>query len=237
MSTAKALERLRTGLGDGTYGAGSRLPPERELAVLLGVGRSTLRKALANLSDEGRLHRRIGRGTFVADASPSRIEASLVLDPPPSPADIMEVRRMVEPAIAGAAALRATVPEIERLRGLVEECAVVTEWREWEHVDSAFHTAIAAASRNSLLVGILDAMNVMRRQEDWRSLRGASLTTRKQVTYTRQHRAVLSAIIARDAARAMAAMRTHLDTVQETLIAGSSDAAVDEFPRQAANGR
>ncbi|MFQ5623538.1 MAG: FadR/GntR family transcriptional regulator [Paracoccaceae bacterium] len=221
-ATERTLKKLRMALADGTYHPGSRMPPERDLAGALGVGRSTLRKALASLEDEGRVRRRVGHGTFAAEALPGRIEAPLTMDPPPSPADVMEARRMIEPAIVGAAALRATAPEIDRLRDLVEEGAAAGEWRAWERSDSAFHRTIASASRNSLLVGFLDVMNVIRRQEDWRRLRGASLTDRRQALYTSQHRAILSAIITRDAPAAVAAMHSHLDTVRRTMIADAN---------------
>ena len=56
---------LRSALDAGEYGVGERLPPERELATLYGCSLITVRRALDELSREGRLERRQGSGTFV----------------------------------------------------------------------------------------------------------------------------------------------------------------------------
>ncbi|GHJ47234.1 GntR family transcriptional regulator [Catellatospora sp. TT07R-123] len=49
-----------------TLGVGAPLPPERDLAARYGVGRSTVRQAISELTIEGRLSAQQGRGTFVA---------------------------------------------------------------------------------------------------------------------------------------------------------------------------
>ena len=56
---------LRSALDAGEYAVGERLPPERDLARLYGCSLITVRRALDELSREGRLQRRQGRGTFV----------------------------------------------------------------------------------------------------------------------------------------------------------------------------
>ena len=56
---------LRSALDAGEFRVGERLPPERELARMYGCSLITIRRALDELSREGRLQRRQGRGTFV----------------------------------------------------------------------------------------------------------------------------------------------------------------------------
>mgnify|MGYP001241600033 CR=1 FL=1 len=53
-------------IADGTVTPGDRLPPERDLAVRLGVSRMTVRQAFDALSRRGLVERGVGRGTFVA---------------------------------------------------------------------------------------------------------------------------------------------------------------------------
>src|SRR6187551_4050980 len=59
-------KQLLQHLADGNYTPGTRLPPERQLAASLGVGRSTMREALAALDVLGLLDVRQGSGTYLA---------------------------------------------------------------------------------------------------------------------------------------------------------------------------
>ena len=59
---------LRAWLATGARRAGDRLPPELELAAMLGVSRGTLRTALDRLADTGEITRRQGSGTYVGKA-------------------------------------------------------------------------------------------------------------------------------------------------------------------------
>ena len=60
-----AEQALRNWLAPGRHRAGDRLPPEHEVAAMLGISRGTLRAALARLEDSGEIVRRQGSGTFV----------------------------------------------------------------------------------------------------------------------------------------------------------------------------
>ena len=60
-----AAGRLKAYLDDSNLELNSRLPPERTLSRQLGVSRSLLRKALAEMEAEGQIWRHVGRGTFI----------------------------------------------------------------------------------------------------------------------------------------------------------------------------
>jgi DNA-binding GntR family transcriptional regulator len=60
-----AERALRNWLAPGRYRSGDRLPPEHEVAAMLGVSRGTLRSALGRLEESGEIVRRQGSGTFV----------------------------------------------------------------------------------------------------------------------------------------------------------------------------
>src|SRR6202042_2404794 len=60
-----AVQALHNWLAAGRYRQGDRLPPEHEVAVMLGVSRGTLRSALQRLEEAGEIIRRQGSGTFV----------------------------------------------------------------------------------------------------------------------------------------------------------------------------
>ncbi len=214
-TTEQALQTLRSAIEQGAFPPGGRLPPERELAAQLRVGRGTLRKAFEALAREGRIRRRIGQGTFVVDAA----AGPLGIDADPSPMDVMETRAMVEPAIAAAAALRATMADLERLERLAAP-GPGGDWRDWEDRDNAFHTALAAATRNPLLVGLLETLHRMRRRDAWTRLRRATLTPERQAAQEAQHRAIVAAVGAADPGAATEAMRLHLEAVEAAMLAG-----------------
>ncbi|MEM8813161.1 MAG: FadR/GntR family transcriptional regulator [Pseudomonadota bacterium] len=219
-TTREALAGLRALISDPAAKPGDRLPPERDLAPKIGVGRSTLRKALAILEAEGAVHRGVGQGTFVGQPKSDTPDApALVLEPSPSPADLLEARLMLEPQIAASAAMRATQNDIDRMRKTVDGGSRATDWRAWDEWDSAFHRLIAEASRNPLLVGLISTLTAGRAQRDWGRLRRDMLTTERQRLSSEQHRSIVDAIADRDGPGAAQIMTDHLQAVATRMTA------------------
>ena len=112
-TSEEVVSQLREMIHKGELRPGDRLPPERDLAKLLGVSRPTLRAGISSLAAVGVLQPRRGAGTFVVeaegspalDSSPLRLMASLQRF---TPVEMFEARRSLEMAIAGLAAERAT---------------------------------------------------------------------------------------------------------------------------------
>ena len=63
---AQLMDQIRTDIRRGVYAVGSRIPPEHELEINYGVSRVTVRRALQELTAEGLLERKQGKGTFVS---------------------------------------------------------------------------------------------------------------------------------------------------------------------------
>jgi len=237
----RALTALRRMIDAGRLPRGSRLPAERDLAARLGVGRSTLRKALAVLEAEGLLWRHVGRGTFVGGPpvpAGDRFPATL---PAASPRDVMEARLMFEPAIAASAARSATAADIAELRRHVDKGDAARNWDTYDLWDLTLHRAIAAAAHNSFAVLLLDVVNEFRRHDDWgrRQLPPVHSSAHRQSSA--QHRVIVEAIAARDPRAAAEAMRRHLLMVRAMYFDGPETAA-GEAPvplprRNAAGGR
>lgn len=207
------LARLRAALDRGEFVPGGRLPAERELARTFGVGRSSLRSALDQLEAEGRIWRHVGQGTFVTESKSTDVVTRLRFDSAPSPADVFELRQMVEPPVAAMAALRATSDEIERLGQLVDQGYRVADGQEWERIDDAFHRTLASASRNPLLLSVLETLNAVRGKKQRVAER----------TYADDHRALAERVRGRDPAGAAAAMRTHLREVYRSILGDLAD--------------
>lgn len=219
MSVAKnATKRLREALDAGQWQGGDRLPPERELARLLSIGRTSLRSALADLEAEGRIWRHVGQGTFVSRSSESQVNTTLVLAPPPEPSDVLELRDIIEPQIARLAAVRASSTEIEALEFHLKAGEAAEDWNAWEAADNAFHTTLARATRNPVTTGVLETLHDIRRDREWSHRRRATLTSARQEHYCRQHHIILEAVTRGDPDAAAQAMRLHLNTVQEAMV-------------------
>lgn len=200
----------------------SRLPPERELASMLGLSRSALREGLELLEAEGRIWRHVGKGTFVGERPVNELVHLNLLSEMTNPEEVVEVRLLFEPLIAGLAALRATPAEIAHMEHLLEKGEAARDAVAWERWDAALHRAVAQAARNKLLLAIFDAFNGMRRQAAWGKLRGTVLTTDRLSLYRAHHREYVAAIADRDGPRAEQAMRRHLQMVRDNMLGQSA---------------
>jgi GntR family transcriptional repressor for pyruvate dehydrogenase complex len=158
----EVVTRLREMIHRGELRSGDRLPPERDLAKKLGVSRPTLRAGIRSLSAVGVLKSKQGAGTFVveADASPAldgnplRLLASLHGF---SNAEMFEARLILEMAIAGLAAERATSEHIAAMaEELAEMFATLDVPEEYLVHDMRFHQMIAAASGNRIITALMN---------------------------------------------------------------------------------
>lgn len=202
-----------------------KLPPERQLAEQLKVKRSTLRKALSILEDEKFIVRHVGRGTFLcslAGRSPPQLRAlatggALAIDSAAglSAHELMQVRYVLEPAIAELAAMAARKPDLDHIR----ECLARREQAQtpdsYEHWDYILHMSIAEATQNSLLIEMLDLVNRIRRTSAWRKFRRPSMSPEAKAASNADHRRIVEAISNADPSAAFNAMRLHLQKVSD----------------------
>lgn len=197
-------------IDDGMFGAGERLPGERELARSLAVSRSSLREALGALEMQGRIAIRVGSGAYVTAARPRRA-APRRGRPEPSPFDVLRARRIVEGEAAGLAARHATAADLRALdRAFARLAADMRANRMRSPADRAFHVCIARASGNGALALVVERLW----EEGWQPLgvrmEELFVTRGRKRDNIGEHRAILEAIRRRDAAGARRAMRAHL---------------------------
>ncbi|MGZ4724653.1 MAG: FadR/GntR family transcriptional regulator, partial [Ilumatobacteraceae bacterium] len=117
--TEAAIERVRHLIAEGDLGPGQRLPPEAELAEALGTGRSTVREAVRALVTARVLDVRRGDGTYVTSLRPelllAGIGAAADLLQQGFTLELVQVRRILEPAATAMAATRITDAELDEL--------------------------------------------------------------------------------------------------------------------------
>ena len=217
-----AYDHLRRSIASGLWRPGEQLPTERTLAQSLGLARNTVRRALDMLETEGTIARGVGRGTFLVEVDGGTKPEGIPLLLPAafmnaSPAEVMEARILMEPAVAELAVARATLADFVELDRCLAESEAARTVPEFEHWDGALHRALVAACRNELLDAFYAVLNGIRDRAEWGRLKERSLTPERRRLYEAQHRAIVQALKARDPAAARETVRTHLVAVRDGL--------------------
>lgn len=151
-------DRLRRTIRRGELSPGDRLPPERELAVTLGVGRASIREAIRVLSDEGYLAVRRGAqgGAFVTNLEvPYRVWLERLRNRAGELDAILDLRIAVEGHSAYLAASRRSKSELKAMRESVFVLSQAQSRKTFRQADSQFHGSIAAAGRSSKLAHVV----------------------------------------------------------------------------------
>lgn len=217
MTVEQSLRNLLAeGMQVGTLGPGVKLPTERELVEYLAAPRSAVRRALDALERDGIVIRHQGRGTFVTDAT----QQPPVTDAPPdtSPAEIMQVRLVIEPPVAALAAHVATQADLERIGHHLDRCGATSDFEAFEAWDTKLHRSIAQAAHNGLLMSMFDTMNSARALPVWGSLKRRSSSPERRHSYHAEHMAIVEALRDRDPSGTEKAMRSHLENVATNLL-------------------
>jgi len=197
---------------------GDMLPPERELVQRFGVSRSSIRDAIRRLEAVGLLEPRQGVGTVVRDVSADTVVSpvtSVLLQKRKVINELLDVRMIIEPALASRAALHASPEQIaEMVEILNRQDEKVRRGELATEEDSNFHYAIALAADNSVMLKLTHVLMDSLRETRERSLQVGG----RQGKSLAGHRRILAAIKQGDAAAAEAAMRRHLLEVEKLIL-------------------
>ncbi|MGL6363231.1 GntR family transcriptional regulator [Aeromonas veronii] len=152
---------LRNQLLDEQYQVGDRLPPERDIAEQLGVGRTVVREALIMLELENLVEVRKGSGVYVIQLpQPKNNESLNVPQSIAGPFEMLQARQLLESNIAEFAALQATPHDISKMRKALEierQDLISGEGEEGDHI---FHLAIAEATQIVCWLSYLNSLGI-----------------------------------------------------------------------------
>lgn len=195
---------------------GERLPSERDLALKLSVSRTSLREALIALELGGFIEVRGGSGVYVSEQAAQ----APVGEVGPGPFEVLAARRVIEAEVAALAAKNATDSAIDAILVAVLEMEKHHDDRSAnEQADRNFHLAIARATGNSAMVGVIDYL-WNQRGSLWHKLKEHFQTEDLRKNTLNDHRAILEAIASHDVSAARQAMRAHLERVTRTFSRG-----------------
>ena len=220
------MSQIESLLDKGELHPGDQLPPERALAEQFQVSRASVREALRSLELLGVVETHAGGGTFVRRTVPEDLARPLsnLITRGHTISDVIEVRGLIEPAIAAAAAKRINAAELAELRTILEnQGRKVAAGEPYAEEDTRFHELIGQAARNELLTTMLGVIwDVLRSsREQWLQ------TNQRAHASVDAHRRILTALETHDADAARLSAAEHIHAVGEgilTLIAEKQDA-------------
>lgn len=198
---------------------GEGLPPERELARMFGVGRPTIQHALRLLEADGLVEARRGRygGTFVVE--PTQDHATFddlivrVMRRAGELGELLEYRKMVDPAVAALAAANRTKSDLAAMRQAIDSMDRATTEPDYMRYDTAFHIAVARATQNTVLtraiedlrMALNDAITMLPESDTWHG------------RISNEHQTLLDAIAESDVQAARCAMEVHVAHSEQSL--------------------
>lgn len=209
---------LRNKLVKGQYKIGDRLPPERDIAEKLGVGRTVVREALIMLELEELVEVRKGSGVYVVRLPQESIKISEEVNQS-GPFEILQARQLLESNIVEFATLQATARDIAKMREALEKEQRDLISGEGEEGDFEFHLAIAEATQNTVLVELFKQAWVIRENNPmWQKLHARITDFNYRQEWLGDHQAIFVAIKNKNSSVAKMAMWNHLEKVKIRLM-------------------
>ena len=210
-TTVAAIAQIEALIRRGELRPGDRMPPERELAELLGVSRPTVREALRALSILGIVRSRHGSGNYLGNLDEQALQEPLrwllTLSLPAQDVEaVLQFRAVLESGLARLAAERISDDALKRLHELLAELEAAKSDEEVLQADMKMHGVIAEEANNPLLLWMLNAaveLNVAARS---RTVRVPGV----KPNVASDQRAILEALEKRDGTEAADAMWRHL---------------------------
>jgi len=211
----EVADRIRTLILDGTFPQAQPLPSERVLTERFGVSRGSIRDALRILETIGLLETRHGRGTFPHELTVDRLVAplaSVMTSQHDLQDELLDVRRMFEPAVARAAATRMTDEDFADVQRILDAQRRKLKTGQSAIVeDTAFHAVLARSTRNRVVVSLMATLNDLLVESRKQTLKHKGRPERS----LHGHEAVVEALRRRDAEGAEQAMYNHIDQIAD----------------------
>ncbi|MFV9510369.1 FadR/GntR family transcriptional regulator [Tepidibacillus sp. LV47] len=218
----RVAEQLKEMILDGTLKPGERLLSVRELAEELQVGRSAVREALSALSAMGLIEIRQGEGTFVkkfSEADLLSLDVSDQLIDMDQIKSLMEVRKIIEVGAVELAAQRRTNEDLFHLEKALNKMKEdLKTLDENEEADWMFHYAVARATKNNMLVYIIESISdsIKKNLKTNRKILFSLPGTPEQLL--KEHMNIYLAIEKKDPQEARSLMFEHLQRVEDKIV-------------------
>ena len=190
------------------------------MARQFGVSRPVVREAMVALEIAGLVEVRTGSGIYARKADGAAGRPLVPADAGPSPFDLVAARKLIEPEVAAAAATAASPADLAGIAETLDQMrAALAAGRDIRSADRLFHTRIAAATRNTVLVSVVDQLWEGTFAPIFSGLSRRVGLPENQRAAVDDHARILETLQRRDAAAARDAMRAHLAQVEAVMLA------------------
>ncbi len=222
-------EKIKAEIRTGRFAPESRLPSERELAALYGVGRPAVREAIGALQNEGLVVTKRNSGTYVTASASQFLTDGGNADqdagqnePDFSPTGTLETRFILEPAIARRAAARGKRDRLaEQYLSQMETIVDIDNLEQralWNNSDRMFHRQLAVMTGDALLVKIADEVAKTMDQPLWKRLKDEGIYEPNRIRlYASEHRFIYESIVLGDADAAAFYVEQHIKRVRRDI--------------------
>ena len=212
-------EKIEEAIRNKKYLPDEKLPTEKELCEMFGVSRTALREALQMLSSRGLIYIKKGSGIYVENYSPTNVtkpmQLYLELNFDKNYLKyIVQVRKILEPQIAGIAAKNRTDEEIQLIRKNLEELKNCprSDYKREGQLDRDFHLILAKATQNPMIPLIIGPIyEIMPKIK----LMVYKIVTKAKEAALDYHALIAEAVVQRDEERAVQLMKEHLEIAEE----------------------
>lgn len=215
--------RIKQMIEEGEFSLNERLPTEKELCEIFGVGRSSIREALIILSSAEIIETKQGEGAFIRKTDLQSFIHPLALSMVSKREQVihlMEIREMVEIGAVQLAAIRADKIDLLKMKKAMMDYELEYEDIKLrkEH-DFTFHQTIAHATKNPILIKFMENISglIVQSIEYSISQNKGIYSERKQDVLV-EHQSILDCIERKDQEEAKKAMKKHFKGIHDKLV-------------------
>lgn len=210
------IERIAAMIRSGELAPGNKFPPERKLAEMFGVSRSSLRQAFQALAERGIIESRQGDGTYLLTPVDAVLSSDAIAEAISEQSgllhEIVEFRRIVEPQLAALAAKRIAPEELDRMKIVVcDQQRALIAGRAADVYDIEFHQLLAASAGNQVMSKVMFTIRSI--VDESRSVWLQS--SERRLASVEGHLRIIDALEARDAEAARLAMQQHIAEIEQ----------------------
>lgn len=222
----QVIEQIKNMIIDGTLKKGDKLPSERELVEHLQVSRTSIREALRALQIIGLVECRQGEGNYIRESFENSLFEPLSMMfmlQKSSSLEIMEIRKIIEVETTALASQRITDEELQHMKMLLDTIISSADEDDKVKADKAFHYGIAKASRNYLIINILNAISSLMDEFIKDARRRILVEEENKDELAKQHDDIYKGLKSRNPKKASEAMKRHLDFTNEYYLDSASN--------------